>query len=95
MQGDESQWMIIWNNNGQGLQTPDLKFTMRGLYTTNSDIKGTACTSVVSTLCDDLTNDVDQVVVDKSTARKLLINGMLYIMLPDGRVYNVQGTQVY
>ena len=95
MQGNESQWMIIWNNNGNGLQTADLKFTMRGLYTTNSDIKGTACTSVVSTLCDDLTNDVDQVVVDTSTARKLLINGMLYIMLSDGRVYNVQGTQVY
>jgi hypothetical protein len=96
MQGDESQWMIIWNNNGKGLQTADLKFTMRGLYyTTNSDIKGTACKSVVSTLCKDITGDVDQVVVDKSTARKLLIDGMLYIMLPDGRVYNVQGTQVY
>ena len=95
MQGDESQWMIIWNNNGQGLQTADLKFTMRGLYTTNSDIKGTACTSVVSTLCDDIANDVDQVVVDKSTARKLLIDGVLYIILHDGRVYNVQGAQVY
>ena len=91
MQGSESQWMIIWNNNGQGLQTADLKFTMRGLYTTNSDIKGTACTSVVSTLCDDITNDVDQIVVDKSTARKVLINGALYIVLEDGRVYDVMG----
>ena len=91
MQGDESQWMIIWNNNGQGLQTADLKFTMRGLYTTNSDIKGTACTSVVSTLCDDIANDVDQIVVDKSTARKVLINGALYIVLEDGRVYDVMG----
>jgi hypothetical protein len=95
MQGGESQWMIIWNNNGQGLQTADLKFTMRGLYTTTSDIKGTACTSVVSILCDDIANDVDQVVVDKSTARKLLIDGVLYIILHDGRVYNVQGVQVY
>ena len=95
MQGDESQWMIIWNNNGKGLQTADLKFTMHGLYTTNSDIKGTSCTSVVSTLCKDITDDVDQVVVDTSTARKLLMDGVLYIVLPDGRVYNVQGTQVY
>ena len=95
LQGNESQWMIIWNNKGNGLQTADLKFTMHGLYTTKSDIKGTSCTSVVSTLCKDITGDVDQVVVDTSTARKLLINGMLYIMLPDGRVYNVQGTQVY
>jgi hypothetical protein len=91
MQGDESQWMIIWNNNGQGLQTADLKFTMRGLYTTNSDIKGTACTSVVSVLCDDIANDVDQIVVDKSKARKVLINGALYIVLEDGRVYDVMG----
>ena len=91
MAGDESQWMIIWNNKGKGLQTADLKFTMRGLYTTNSDIKGTACTSVVSTLCDDITNDVDQIVLEKSTARKVLINGALYIVLEDGRVYDVMG----
>ena len=31
--GDESQWMIIWNNNNSGKQTDDLTFTMRGLYT--------------------------------------------------------------
>ena len=91
MQGDESQWMIIWNNNGQGLQTADLKFTMRGLYTTNSDIKGTACTSVVSTLCDDIANDVDQIVIDKSNVRKMLINGALFIVLEDGRVYDMMG----
>ena len=91
MAGDESQWMIIWNNKGKGLQTADLKFTMRGLYTTNSDIKGTYCTSVVSTLCDDITNDVDQIVLEKSTARKVLINGALYIVLEDGRVYDVMG----
>ncbi len=29
---DDSNWMIIWNNNG-GKQTADLPFTMRGLYT--------------------------------------------------------------
>ena len=95
LQGNEGQWMIIWNNNGKGLQTADLTFTMHGLYTTNSDIKGTSCTSVVSTLCKDITGDVDQVVVDTSTARKLLMDGVLYIVLPDGHVYNVQGTQVY
>ena len=31
--GNESQWMIIWNNNNGGKQTADLTFTMRGLYT--------------------------------------------------------------
>ena len=94
MQGDESQWMIIWNNNGQGLQTADLKFTMRGLYTTNSDIKETKCTSVVSILCEDLSTDIDQVGV-QTTARKLLYNGSLYIILEDGRVYDIQGNQVW
>ncbi len=89
MQGNESQWMIIWNNNGQGLQTADLKFTMRGLYTTNSDIKGTTCTSVVSTLCDEISSNVDQVIVPM--ARKVLYNGSLYIILEDGRVYDMMG----
>ena len=28
-----SDWQIIWNNNGNGQQTADLKFQMRGLYT--------------------------------------------------------------
>ena len=89
MQGSESQWMIIWNNNGQGLQTADLKFTMRGLYTTNSDIKGTSCTSVVSVLCDEISSDVDQVIVPM--ARKVLYNGSLYIILEDGRIYDMMG----
>ena len=89
MQGNESQWMIIWNNNGQGLQTADLKFTMRGLYTTNSDIKGTSCTSVVSVLCDEISSDVDQVIVPM--ARKVLYNGSLYIILEDGCVYDMMG----
>ena len=89
MQGDESQWMIIWNNNGKGLQTADLKFTMRGLYTTNLDIKGTSCTSVVSTLCDEISSDVDQVIVPM--ARKVLYNGSLYIILEDGRIYDMMG----
>ena len=90
MQGDESQWMIIWNNNGQGLQTADLKFTMHGMYSTTSDIKGTSCTSVVTTLCEELPTDIDQVEVT-NTSRKVLYNGSLYIILEDGRVYDVMG----
>ena len=89
MAGDESQWMIFWNNKGNGLQTADLTFTMRGLYTTKSDIKGTTCTSVVSTLCDEISSDVDQVIVPM--ARKVLYNGSLYIILEDGRIYDMMG----
>jgi hypothetical protein len=91
MQGEESQWMIIWNNNGQGLQTEDLKFTMRGLYTSDSDIKGTSCTNVVTTLCEELSTDIEQGAVLSPSVRKVLINGQLYIILEDGRIYDIMG----
>ena len=44
--GDESQWMIIWNNNNNGKQTKDFSFTMRGLY----DINGYK--NLVTKLCE-------------------------------------------
>ena len=44
--GNESQWMIIWNNNNGGKQTADLTFTMRGLY----DINGYK--SLVTKICE-------------------------------------------
>ena len=94
MQGDENQWMIIWNNNGQGLQTADLKFTMRGMYTTNSDIKGTSCTSVVDTLCDDPSTDLEQSNKTTPSVYKVLIDGKLYIILEDGRMLDIWGNQV-
>ena len=89
MQGDESQWMIIWNNNGAGLQTADLKFTMRGLYTTSSDIKGTSCTSIVTDLCGDDTSLEQPMVTTR--ARKQLIGGRLYLIMEDGSVYGILG----
>jgi hypothetical protein len=94
MQGDESQWMIIWNNNGQGLQTADLKFTMRGMYTTNSDIKATSCTSVVDTLCDNPSTNVEQSTVTLPSVYKVLIDGKLYIILENGRMLDIWGNQV-
>ena len=49
--GDETKWMIIWN--GSNVQTKDLAFTMRGLYTgDNKD--NISCTSTVTTLCADV-----------------------------------------
>ena len=41
---DPSSWMIIWSGNGK--QTADLSFTMRGLYNFNG------CETRVTTLCD-------------------------------------------
>jgi hypothetical protein len=94
MQGDESQWMIIWNNNGNGLQTADLKFTMRGMYTTNSDIQATSCTSVVDTLCDNPSTNVEQSTVTLPSVYKVLIDGKLYIILENGRMLDIWGNQV-
>jgi hypothetical protein len=59
------------------------------MYSSSSDIKGTSCTSVVTTLCDEISSDVDQVIVPM--ARKILYNGSLYIILEDGRVYDMMG----
>ena len=92
MQGDESQWMIIWNN-GQGQQTADLKFTMRGMYAATSDIKSTSCTSVVTTLCEELSTDVYHVETVQRT-RKVLYNGSLYIVFEDGRVFGILGNRL-
>ena len=52
MQGDETQWMIIWNGNNK--QTADLQFTMHGLYNFNG------LQSTVTTLCDGGTVEPDQ-----------------------------------
>lgn len=41
-----SDWQIIWNNNGNGKQTADLKFQMRGLYSKDG------YQSLVTALCD-------------------------------------------
>ena len=41
-----SDWQIIWNNNNNGKQTADLKFQMRGLYTTGG------YQGLVTKLCD-------------------------------------------
>ena len=90
LSGDESQWMIIFNNGGNGLQTADLPFTMRGLYTTSSDIKATTCTSTVTTLCEDVDTQLQQPATPHA-ARKQLIDGALYILLEDGRIYDVRG----
>lgn len=93
LSGDESRWMIIWNNNGNGLQTADLAFTMRGLYATTSDISNTRCTGVVSAICEPLTS-VNTPILQEKSPRKQLIKGELYLVMPDGTTYNVHGNLI-
>ena len=83
-------WMIIWND-GSGNQTADLKYTNQGLYkgTNKSSI---SCTSQITKLCE--TTDVEKIEVVEPVARKVLIKQSLYLVLPNGDMYDVSGRLV-
>ncbi len=72
--GDESQWMIIWNDN-KGNQTDDLKFTMHGYYTTDTS---SGVSSIVTELCNDILTDVTSR-IEEETLQFTCENGTLYI----------------
>jgi hypothetical protein len=85
------KWMIIWND-GSGNQTADLKFYNQGMYT-GSNKGSIAHTSQVTTICGEDT-PVENVVVPESMVRKVLHEQSLYLIMPDGRVYDMSGRQV-
>ena len=72
--GDDSQWKIIWNDGN--VQTEDLPFTMRGLYTGTrySDI---ACTSTVTTLCADAPEGIPDAYFLVDVPRTVLLDTLL------------------
>ncbi|MGN1247134.1 MAG: choice-of-anchor D domain-containing protein, partial [Paludibacteraceae bacterium] len=72
--GDDSQWKIIWNDGS--VQTADLPFSMRGLYTGTrySDI---ACTSTVTTLCSDAPEGIPDVYFLVDVPRTVLLDTLL------------------
>ena len=83
-------WMIIWND-GSGNQTADLKYTNQGLY--KGANKGSiSCTSQITKLCE--TTNVEEVEVVEPMARKVLIHQSLYLVMPNGDMYDVSGRQV-
>ncbi len=84
------KWMIIWND-GSGNQTADLKYTNQGLYTGNN--KGSiSCSSRITALCE--MTDVENVEEAQSVARKVLVNQSLYLVMPNGNVYDISGRLV-
>ena len=85
-----NNWMIIWNDGSN--QTADLKFTNQGLYT-GSNKGSIQCTSQVTEICGEPT-DVEELVTNKPMPRKVIINGALYLIMPDGVVYDVRGNVV-
>lgn len=88
----DNTWMIIWND-GDGNQTPDLKFQDQYLYSgaNKGDIKAT---TKITAICEPQTA-INEIVPDGTeiVTRKLLIDGMLLIER-DGKFYNAQGAQV-
>ena len=86
-----NNWMIIWND-GSGNQTADLKYTNQGLYMGNN--KGSIqCSSQVTAICDESTA-VERDSVHQPMPRKMIINGRLYLLMPDGSRYDVQGNSL-
>ena len=86
-----NNWMIIWND-GSGNQTADLKYTNQGLYMGNN--KGSIqCSSQVTAICDESTA-VERDSVHQPMPRKMIINGRLYLLMPDGSRYDVLGNSL-
>ena len=91
--GEPSNWKIIWNNGngGEGNQTADLAFTMHGIYNFSG------CNGTVTALCDGGENPetaVEDVEINQPQARKILYNGALYLIMPNGDIYNAAGVLV-
>ncbi len=88
--GEPSNWKIIWNNGngGNGNQTADLDFTMHGIYNFSG------CNGTVTALCEDIPDAVEDVEVNQIQARKILYNGALYLIMPNGNIYNAAGVLV-
>ena len=86
----DNSWMIIWND-GSGNQTQDLVYKDQYLYSgaNKGSIKASAA---VTELCESLTGVQEMVQpVGTTECRKLARDGRLYILLPDGRSYDMLG----
>ena len=86
----DNSWKIIWND-GSGNQTQDLVYKDQYLYSgaNKGSIKASAA---VTELCESLTG-VQEIVqpAGARACRKQVRDGRLYILLPDGRSYDMLG----
>ena len=86
---------IIFKNgagwNGDANQTVDMTFTANTCIQLSQSGNAKATYTVVD--CPTVT-DVEDVEVQKPVARKVLINQSLYLVMPNGDVYDISGRQV-
>lgn len=88
----DSDWKIIWND-GSGNQTADLPFGLRGYYT--GDNKGAIrLTETITTLCSEIETGTENAEASGATPRKLLRDGQLLLLMPDGTLYAPTGARV-
>ena len=85
----DNTWMIIWND-GSGNQTQDLKFQDQYLYT-GSNKGAIKAVSKITAICP--TEKMEHA-ESGAECRKLLRDGMLLIVLPDGAIYDAHGARV-
>lgn len=89
----DDSWMIIWND-GSGNQTGDLKYKDQYMYS-GSNKGSISATSKVTAICEPTTGIENLSGRDASeNVQKILRNGKLYLVMPDGRWYDAQGARV-
>lgn len=88
----DNSWMIIWND-GSGNQTKDLTYKDQYLYT-GANKGSISPTSVVTAICEPVSTNLLEHEERPAANIKLLRDGVLYILLPDGTMYNMRGERV-
>ncbi len=88
----DNTWQIIWND-GSGNQTQDLKYQDQYLYT-GANKGSIQPTKQITAICEPVTTRLQSAESTKTLNKKVLINGMLYIQLPNGSMYNMHGVKV-
>ncbi len=88
----DNTWQIIWND-GSGNQTQDLKYQDQYLYT-GANKGSIQPTKQITAICEPVTTLLQSAEEIKTLNKKVLINGMLYIQLPNGSMYNMHGVKV-
>ena len=88
----DNTWQIIWND-GSGNQTQDLKYQDQYLYT-GANKGSIQPTKQITAICEPVTTRLQSAEEIKTLNKKVLINGVLYIQLPNGSMYNMHGVKV-
>jgi len=88
----DNTWQIIWND-GSGNQTNDLKYQDQYLYS-GANKGSIQPTKQITAICEPVTTLLQSTKEIKTLNKKVLINGVLYIQLPNGSMYNMHGVKV-